>query len=154
MRRKQRAVAIAVAAGMAFPLPAVAASAAPAAQPGTQAVTLITGDRIRVLPGARGPAAVVVEPGPGRGGIGFVRDTSTGGRPGELSVVPSDALPLLAAGRLDPRLFDVSELLRQRLADPAPRLPLIVTYTAAARPSAAAATTVRDLPSVHGAALH
>ncbi|WP_410672828.1 S8 family serine peptidase [Amycolatopsis sp. cmx-4-68] len=158
MRRKQRVIAIAVAAAMAFPVPAVAAPAPALAGPGAdrQAVTLITGDRVRVLAGPRGGTdAVVVEPGPGRAGIGFLRETSTGGRPGDLTVVPSDALPLLAAGRLDPRLFDVSELLRQHLADPASDLPLIVTYSgaAAARPAAVAATAVRDLPSVHGAAL-
>ncbi|NBH03076.1 hypothetical protein, partial [Amycolatopsis sp. SID8362] len=99
MRRKQTALALALAAGMAFPVPAVAS---PAPQSDGQSVTLITGDRVRVLPGARGPAAVVVEPGPGRGGIGFLRETSTGGRKGDVTVVPADALPLLAAGRLDP----------------------------------------------------
>ncbi len=153
MRRKQKAAAIALAAGMAFPVPAVAV-AAPAPAADGPSVTLITGDRVRVLPGARGAAAaVVVEPGAGRTGIGFLRETSTGGRPGDVTVVPADALPLLAAGRLDPRLFDVSELLRQHLADPEPGLPLIMTYAAGARPAAAAATTVRDLPSVRGAAV-
>ncbi|WP_439382780.1 S8 family peptidase [Amycolatopsis lexingtonensis] len=154
MRRKQTAMAIALAAGIAFPVPAVAVAApAPAPSADGPSVTLITGDRVRVLPGARGAAAVVVEPGPGREGIGFLRETSTGGRAGDVTVVPADALPLLAARRLDPRLFDVSELLRQHLADPEPGLPLIMTYAAGARPAAAAATAVRDLPSVRGAAL-
>jgi subtilisin family serine protease len=163
MQHQRKAVAAAVVAALAvsswLPGPAVAEPAvAPRASgdPG-QTVTLVTGDRVRVLPNPRGAAAVVVEPGPGRTGIGFFRDSGTGagGRAGDITVVPSDALAPVAAGRVDPRLFNVSELLRQHLADSAPSLPLIVTRPAAVAPAAAppATTAVRDLPSVHGAAV-
>ncbi|WP_033260690.1 S8 family serine peptidase [Amycolatopsis vancoresmycina] len=157
MRREQKAMtAVVVAALVVVPPPAAAAPAAPAAAPvaAGNTVTLLTGDRVRVLRDSRGGEAVVVEPGPGRERIGFFRETRTGTKTGDVSVVPSDALPLVAAGRLDPRLFDVSELLRQHLADSAPALPLIVTRPAsAAAPEPPAATKVRDLPSVHGTAL-
>ncbi|MEV7094848.1 S8 family serine peptidase [Amycolatopsis sp. NPDC051045] len=136
------------------------AAAEPAALPSAagdpgQTVTLITGDRVRVLPHSRGAGQVVVEPGPGRDGIGFFRETETGTNTGDITVVPSDALALVASGRLDSRLFDVSELLRQHLTDAAQTLPLIVTYSAARSPAATppATTAVRELPSVRGAAL-
>ncbi|MEU4247667.1 S8 family serine peptidase [Amycolatopsis sp. NPDC026612] len=120
-----------------------------------QTVTLITGDRVRLLPHSRGAGTVVVEPAPGRERIGFFRNTTTGTKTGDITVVPSDALPLVAAGRLDSRLFDVSELVRQHLTDSAPSLPLIVTSPAeaSALPAAPATTAVRALPSVHGTAL-
>ncbi|MEV6879649.1 S8 family serine peptidase [Amycolatopsis sp. NPDC051128] len=160
MQHQRKAVAAAVvavlAASSSLPVPAAAAAPPASGDPG-QTVTLVTGDRVRVLPNHRGAAAVAVEPGPGRAGIGFFRDTTTGtgGRGGDITVVPSDALPLVAAGRVDPRLFNVSELLRQHLADSAASLPLIVTYSAATAPVDAppATTTVRALPSVHGTAL-
>ncbi|MGW3962394.1 S8 family serine peptidase [Amycolatopsis sp. NPDC005003] len=166
MHRRQLAMAAAVVAGFSLPVPAAAQPAAPPVAPGDsgprgsgprgsgQTVTLITGDRVRVLPNSRGKNTVVVEPGPGRDRIGFVRETNTSGRPGDITVVPSDALALVAAGRLDPRLFDVSELLRQHLADTTGSVPLIVTYAAGAPTATPPATTaVRDLPSVRGAAL-
>ncbi|MEW2386523.1 S8 family serine peptidase [Micromonospora sp. NPDC047707] len=70
-------------------------------------------------------------------------------------MVPGDAAALVAAGRLDPRLFDVTSLLAQgyddtRRAD----LPLIVQYRAgASKTTIGAAKTVRQLPSVSGAAV-
>ncbi|WP_410616601.1 S8 family serine peptidase [Amycolatopsis sp. lyj-109] len=160
MHRRQLAVAAAVVAGVALPVPAAAEPPASPITPGDsgQSVTLITGDRVRVLPNSRGESTVTVEPGPGRDRIGFFRETHTGPNSGDITVVPSDALALVAAGKLDSRLFDVSGLLRQHLADSAAGLPLIVTYSAgspaAAPPAAPPATTaVRDLPSVRGAAL-
>ncbi|KDN16920.1 S8 family serine peptidase [Amycolatopsis rifamycinica] len=157
MHRRQLALAAAVVAGVSLPVPAAAEPAAPPVVAGDSgsSVTLITGDRVRVLPNTRGKSPVVVEPGPGRERIGFFRETNTGTKPGDITVVPSDALALVAAGRLDPRLFDVSELLRQHLADSAASLPLIVTYAAGGDPAATppATTAVRELPSVRGTAL-
>ena len=133
-RRKTTAGALAAVVVASLSQP-VAAAAEPAAVspvsggPG-QTVTLITGDKVRVLPNPRGASPVVIEPGPGRDRIGFLRETTTGTKPGDITVVPSDALALVASGKLDSRLFDVSELLRQHLADSAPQLPLIVTYPA------------------------
>ncbi|ADJ44733.1 subtilisin-like serine protease [Amycolatopsis mediterranei S699] len=153
MHRRQLALAVVVVAGWSLPVPA---AAEPAASPGDsgQSVTLITGDRVRVLPNFRGESTVTVEPGPGRDRIGFFRETHTPAKPGDITVVPSDALALVASGRLDPRLFDVSELLRQHLADSAGSLPLIVTSSAGSPAATPPATTaVRDLPSVRGTAL-
>jgi len=123
------------------------------------AITLLTGDRVRLLhvPGAED--VIALEPGPGRERIGFVQTTRLHGGERDVSIVPRDALPLVAAGVLDPRLFDVSELARQRLTD-ADRdtLPLLV----GCRPGAAAlapplpstgARLARSLPSIDGAAL-
>ncbi|MFB9683639.1 S8 family serine peptidase [Amycolatopsis plumensis] len=156
MHRRQLALAAVVVAGWSLPVPA---AAEPATAPGIsrdsgQSVTLITGDRVRVLSNSRGKNTVVVEPGPGRDRIGFFRETITGAKPGDITVVPSDALALVSAGKLDSRLFDVSELLRRHLTDAAGALPLIVTYADGAPAATPPATTaVRDLPSVRGAAL-
>ncbi|MFD1546344.1 S8 family serine peptidase [Nonomuraea guangzhouensis] len=93
----------------------VAPPPAPAAA--STAVTLVTGDRVVVT-----GVSVRVEPGPGRQ-TGFLRQVVGG----HLNVIPFDARPLLAQGVLDPRLFDVTQLLRWRYGD-ADRtdIPLIV----------------------------
>jgi subtilisin family serine protease len=65
------------------------------------AVTLITGDRVVVT--GKGHW---VDPGPGRQ-VDFARQV----RGGHLYVIPSDAMPLIAKGALDRRLFDVTQLL-------------------------------------------
>ncbi|MEU5696208.1 S8 family serine peptidase [Actinosynnema sp. NPDC020468] len=103
---------------------------------GGATVTLITGDRLRLLPGPNGGTAVEVRPRPGREHVGFLRD---GDR-----VIPSDALPLVDSGRVDPRLFDVTKL------RPDAPTPVIVTD---ATPAEVPATDVRPLRSVDGAAL-
>ncbi|HEU4425220.1 MAG TPA: S8 family serine peptidase [Pilimelia sp.] len=132
-----------------------AAPRPPAARDAT--VTLITGDRVRLLSRADGQVATAIEPGPGRERIEFAQPFRFNGRQRQLSVIPSDAAPLLAAGRLDPRLFNVTELARQGFTDAAaPALPLIITYARMATARAglpAAATAVRSLPSVNGAAI-
>ncbi|MFG3441914.1 S8 family serine peptidase [Nonomuraea sp. NPDC047897] len=80
------------------------------------AVTLITGDRVVVT-----PAGHRVEPGPGRQG-----SFTTRRRDGHLYVYPSDALPLVARGVLDERLFDVTQLLEWGYGDAQrPDIPLI-----------------------------
>ncbi|MFI9848471.1 S8 family serine peptidase [Nonomuraea sp. NPDC051941] len=71
------------------------------------AVTLITGDRVVVTGGG-----VRVDPGPGRRS-GFTRQVIEG----HLHVIPFDARPLIAQGVLDPRLFDVTQLLTWRYGD-------------------------------------
>jgi subtilisin family serine protease len=141
---------------------AVTVSSANAAPPSTtgpapglaaESVTLITGDRVRLLRQPGGDTAVAIQPGPGREGIGFLREAHTEGGRSRISVTPSDAVPLVSAGRLDARLFDVTGLVRQRMTDAAP---LIVEYapgTGASAVPPAAATTVRALPSIRGAAV-
>ncbi|WP_433519475.1 S8 family serine peptidase [Nonomuraea sp. CA-143628] len=82
----------------------------------TGAVTLITGDRVVVT-----GASLRVEPGPGRR-TGFTRQVIEG----HLQVIPFDARPLLARGVLDPRLFDVTQLLQWRYGDAdRPDIPVI-----------------------------
>jgi Subtilase family len=134
----------------------VPAGAAPAPRGPARTVTLITGDRVAVWGGT---TRVAVEPGPGRRGVLFA--VQTGG--GRVRVVPSDAAPLLAAGRLDPRLFDVTALLAFGY-DRGDRLPLIVVggrgvgvaAAGVARAGVAALeglTVTRELPAVGGVAV-
>jgi hypothetical protein len=86
-----------------LPAASSAAAAAPArTTPSGDSVTLITGDRV-VTHGK----AVSVQPGTGRAKVRFPSQTIQTHR----YVIPSDALPLLKAGRLDKQLFDVTELL-------------------------------------------
>jgi subtilisin family serine protease len=120
-----------------------AAAAAPKrTTPSSDSVTLITGDRV-VTHGQ----AVSVEPGPGRAKVRFLGQTVKAHR----YVLPSDALPLLKAGRLDKQLFDVTELASLHSGRV---LPLLLTYgksgASAARSLATAgdARVTRDIPAV------
>ncbi|SBT47226.1 Serine protease, subtilisin family [Micromonospora auratinigra] len=133
-----------------------AATDRPAARPGPAAggrsvtVTLLTGDRVTVT--ATGRAAV--RPGPGRSGIGFL----TGRDRGHLTVVPRDALPLIHSGRVDRRLFDVTELTSAGYDDAhRDSLPLLVSYPAGVArrsgPPVAGTRVTRDLPAIRGAAV-
>jgi subtilisin family serine protease len=78
------------------PPTSVAATAATA----PRVLTLITGDRVIV----KGPGQATIQPGAGRDKISFLREQVGG----HLRVIPSDALPMLRAGTIDPRLFDVT----------------------------------------------
>src|SRR4051812_46629453 len=145
-------------AGIAFALlPGGGAQAAPAAVPkatkavaAAHTVTLVTGDKVTVTELGGGKRTVTVDRA--KGASGAVR---TQVAHGHISVVPDEARPHLAAGTLDPRLFDVNELIRQGLADgTSDATPLIVTYggkTARAVPRGA--ERIRALPSIGGAAL-
>ncbi|MDT0266567.1 S8 family serine peptidase [Streptomyces sp. DSM 44915] len=179
--RGRRALAglgsVAVLAGLAAPTaasatPEAAPEPAPAAAPGPSgSVTLVTGDRVTVTntPGGQGPS-VTVAPAPDRDpGVTFqVRttprpadgaapadDAGPGGGGVDIEVVPSDAWALLQAGRLDPALFDIDQLLASP-ARPAggADLPLIVTHGSGARAAVArGAVDSRALPSIDGTAL-
>ena len=126
-------------------------------------VTLVTGDKVELATYAGGRQGADFEPGPGRAGIGYVERRTDGDH---LSVLPADALPLVAAGRLDARLFDVTALTEQGFYDEADGpagngIPLILTYTAnptlrasARRDLSAAGTKVtRELASIRGQAV-
>jgi hypothetical protein len=80
-------------------------------------VTLLTGDRITVSGSGDERPRLSVDRAPGRERASFL----TRWERGDLHVVPTDAAALLGSGRLDPRLFDVTRLLR---ADDDP--PLVV----------------------------
>ncbi|WP_433132396.1 S8 family serine peptidase [Micromonospora sp. CA-240977] len=116
-------------------------------------ITLITGDQVDLLQAAPGRVTASVRPGPGRNRITFQTVQVDGG----LRVLPSDVMPYLSAGVLDPDLFDVQELAANGYGDAAQgNLPLIVRYQEPAagrvRPLAGA-TDARPLTSINGAAL-
>ncbi|MFD9001482.1 S8 family serine peptidase [Streptomyces sp. NPDC059582] len=91
----------------------------------SETVRLMTGDRVTVTPAADGRSMASVEPGPGREGIVFRTYQEDGG---DLTVLPSDAADLVAAGTLDRRLFDVSTLIAQGYDEAGTSaLPLIVS---------------------------
>src|SRR5262249_21613551 len=128
----------------ATPIPA---SAAPSARSGpVRTITLVTGDRLTVTDTK--PQRVAVRPGPGRTGIPVLTQPVHG----PPHVLPSDAMPLVNAGRLAPRLFDVTTLLDFGYDDRRADLPLIVTYQAGTANRAGAlraapgAAEARDLP--------
>ncbi|MET7971385.1 S8 family serine peptidase [Micromonospora sp. NPDC005305] len=127
------------------------ATPAPGAAPAR--ITLITGDQVELVRAAPGRVAATVHPGPGRDRVTFQTVQVDGG----LRVLPSDVVPYLSAGVLDPDLFDVEELAAEGYGDAAQgALPLIVRYQqpAAGRVRAlAGATATRALPSINGAAL-
>ena len=111
-------------------------------------VTLVTGDRVVV--GESGGS--LVRPAPGREKVGFLSQKDLDG---DLHVTPFDALGDLRAGRLDPRLFDVTRLLAEGYGDDSRAdIPLIVTHPAGSRArNTAAAQVIRELPSVQATAL-
>ncbi|TXS49536.1 S8 family peptidase [Streptomyces sp. OR43] len=129
---------------------------APASAPTGKAydITLVTGDVVHYtdLPGANDVVTVDLAD-PDAGGV----QVRTQGD--HTSVVPTQAMPLLAADRLDPRLFDVTELVALGYDDAqAGSVPLIATApenARSARPPAApeGATTVHTLESIDATAM-
>ncbi|MFF5077600.1 S8 family serine peptidase [Actinoplanes sp. NPDC000266] len=117
MRRRIWAAALAglLAAGT------VAVEPAHAAGPGRQTFTLITGDRV-----VRRGDNLTVARAPGRERVTFVERSNGGHR----YVFPSDALPLVRAGRLDRRLFDLTALAEFGYTGSSD-LPLLIKGTAA-----------------------
>ncbi|MFE1833186.1 S8 family serine peptidase [Streptomyces sviceus] len=112
-------------------------------------VTLVTGDR--VLVGDRDRVSGV-ERAPGRKDVPFsIREVA-----GHTRVVPGDAELLLAQGKLDARLFDVTQLLKDGYDDAGRSdVPLIVTFKGQKTPSMspfteAGARMGRTLPVVNG----
>lgn len=134
------AAAVALAAGMTTPAAArpVAPATAGKAVPGKAAhqLTLITGDRVSVDAKGR---VVGFEPAEGRAGIPVHKQI----RDGRTLVVPADAQRLIASGKLDRRLFDITELNRPENRRAQKKdLRLIVSYRGAQ--SARAKAEVRD----------
>jgi subtilisin family serine protease len=122
-------------------VPAGTAAAAPApVQAPAGTITLLTGDKV-TLGGAHG---ATVQPAKGRERTRFFQSKDEFG---DLHVVPEDVTAMLRAKQMDPRLFNVTKLIQNGFGD-AQRtdIPLIVSG-----PSFGA--KVRDLPSVHGAAV-
>ncbi|MBP2324974.1 subtilisin family serine protease [Kibdelosporangium banguiense] len=109
-------------------------------------MTLLTGDKVTL----GGMYGVNVQAGKGRKHVNFFSRTDVRG---DTHVVPDDAAALLSQGKLDPRLFNVSELVRASYHDKSrDRLPLIVDYAGAA-PRMAGVQVGRELPALNAAAV-
>ncbi|GGT16254.1 S8 family serine peptidase [Nonomuraea spiralis] len=121
VRRRRAVLAVLAALGvLAVPVaPSAAGTTAPPPGPvnpvrgqgGGDTITLITGDRVAVS-GKPGAAAYEVTPGAGRK-VSFSIET----RAGQTYVLPSDAAPLIDAGLVDERLFNVTRLLEWGYGD-------------------------------------
>ncbi|MEU7823629.1 S8 family serine peptidase [Catellatospora sp. NPDC049133] len=128
------------------------AGKAPVKPSGSHTITLITGDRVTVtaLPGGRTTTSVRSAHGGPAGAHVLTYGTDT-------YVYPDAAAPYVAAGLLDERLFNVTDLIADGYDDARrPQLPLIVQYAdgaTARRTPLPGSVQVRGLDSVHGAAV-
>ncbi|MFC4853545.1 S8 family serine peptidase [Actinophytocola glycyrrhizae] len=151
-RARAGLLAAAVAAGVAVPAPGASGATeapgtvAPGMAAGGPTVTLLTGDKVTV----GGTHGVRVRAAKGREHISFFTRKD---ERGDTHVIPEDAVSLLSQGKLDPRLFDVTELVRTGYDDASRgSLPLIVDY-AGATPRAAGARVSRELPAMGASAV-
>ncbi|WP_432103520.1 S8 family serine peptidase [Streptomyces sp. bgisy091] len=155
------ATSVALVSGVMLPVaaPAGAATEPPAAadhrasQVHDYEVTLITGDVVHYSDGVGAQDTVTVDRPDGAEGGVHVQQAGE-----EIFVVPDEATSLIAADKLDKRLFNVTALVAMGYDDKrSAGIPLIATYAASKGRSLPAApegsTTVRRLESVHGAAL-
>ncbi|WP_460525614.1 S8 family serine peptidase [Flindersiella endophytica] len=115
-----------------------------------RSVTLVTGDRVTVRAGRSD--LVDIDPGAGREGMRFTT-LRTGGH---VQVIPADAVALLDKGKLDRRLFDVTQLLDAGYDDvQRDDVPLIVRHSSTqgrARLSGLHVVVGRALPAIGGSA--
>jgi subtilisin family serine protease len=166
VRRRPVALLAVPCTALALVLPAAAAlpaGAAPLAAPATvdaaasatatsSTVTLLTGDVVTLTTTPDGRQVVTIDRA--RGATGGIRQTTVDGH---VHVIPDEALPYLASGRVDDRLFDVTGLIEQGYSDERTGgIPLIVTYsgaTAAATTALPGTTRLRSLRSIDGAAI-
>jgi len=149
------AAAVALAAGMTSPASAKAEHASSASTAGRtkltaeQHITLITGDRVAVDAKGR---VVGFERAKGRDRIPVMIRKAAG----HTLVVPADAQRLIATGKIDRRLFDITELSKTRNS-PQRGLKLIVGYQGAAKAAKAdvreAGTLRRSLKSLNADAV-
>ena len=107
-------------------------------------VTLVTGDTVHVTDLDQNRFALRVDAADGAAGVAYSSWTDAAG---DLHVVPAQALRLVP-DRLDPRLFNISALVRDSYDDASrPELPILLEFSGA--PVAIAGTTPgRELPSV------
>jgi subtilisin family serine protease len=113
----------------------------------SQTVMLLSGDQVTYTEHPDGTVAVAVNAvdRPGGERVAFETVDSADG----YYVIPTDAWPGLAAGTLDPQLFNVTTLVADGLAEPE-QLPVIVT---GARTTARSVAATATLESIDGAAL-
>ncbi|AVT33746.1 peptidase S8/S53 subtilisin kexin sedolisin [Plantactinospora sp. BC1] len=151
------AVTVAILAAVAPPAAAAphggaVAPAVPAGPAAVHTVTLVTGDVVRLHTFADGRQFAEVDDRGPRRGLGFQLSE----RDGDLHVTPYEALPLVSAGRVDPALFNVTDLVAEGYSDAArSSLPLLLTgapaapgLRAAAPATPTGATRHRELPSI------
>ncbi|MFD9773637.1 S8 family serine peptidase [[Kitasatospora] papulosa] len=117
------------------------------------AITLVTGDVVHWTDGVGGQDTVTVDRPEGATGGVHVRQAGE-----DVYVIPDEASALLAAEKLDRRLFNISTLVEMGYDDRrSGGIPLIATYAAGTGRSLPTAprgsTKVRTLESVHGVAL-
>jgi subtilisin family serine protease len=133
--------------GLAAPNPPDIIAAAAAAPGGWSAtVMLLSGDQVTYTEHPDGTVAVAVNAADRPGGepVAFETVDASDGH----YVIPADAWPGLAAGTLDPQLFNVTTLVADGLAEPE-QLPVIVTGQAGVATLRATAT----LESIDGVAM-
>ncbi|MFJ2418666.1 S8 family serine peptidase [Streptomyces brevispora] len=116
-------------------------------------VTLLTGDVVHYTDGVGKQDTVTVDRPDGAAGGVHVQQAGD-----DVYVLPDEAAGLIAAGKLDRRLFNVTALAKMGYDDKkSGGIPLIATYPAGKARSLPAAPrgskTVRRLESIHGAAL-
>ncbi|MGP3980200.1 S8 family serine peptidase [Streptomyces sp. KR80] len=152
------AAALALALGLTSSGPAQATNqpAGPPKRPiATSELTLVTGDRVQVSTLPDGTSTYGVRPAKGREDVGFFHGTRKTGGGAEHLIVPTDAAPLLAKGRLDKDLFNVTKLHRDGFTNQR-SLPLILTYDgdvdAVSQPLVGTERT-RKLRSINGLAV-
>ncbi|MET7855866.1 S8 family serine peptidase [Streptomyces sp. NPDC005318] len=144
-------------------LPAAGTASAAQAAPGATApsrasvhqydITLLTGDVVHYEDGAGKQDTVTVDRPDGAAGGVHVQQVGD-----DIYVLPDEATALVASGKLDRRLFNVSTLAKMGYDDKKTGgIPLIATYPASRARSLPAvprgAKAVRELDSIHGAAL-
>ncbi|MFE3518268.1 S8 family serine peptidase [Streptomyces sp. NPDC059166] len=151
------ALALVLGGGLLLPAPASAADDTPTtpASPGYPAydITLVTGDQVHYtdLPGTQDD--ITVDPAPGaHGGV----QVQTYGE--NTYVIPAEAAPLIAADKLDPELFDVTQLVAMGYDDArSGGIPVIATAPRAGDAEAPAAprgaARVRTLDSIAATAM-
>ncbi|MER5281701.1 S8 family serine peptidase [Streptomyces sp. NPDC002809] len=154
------ATSVALVSGALLPVTG-AASAATAPAPATDRnapvhaydITLVTGDVVHYADGAGKQDTVTVDRPDGA--VGGVHVQQAGD---DIYVLPDEAGSLIAAGKLDRRLFNVTALAKMGYDDKRTGgIPLIATYPASKARSLPAAPrgskSLRALESIHGAAL-
>lgn len=85
----------------------------PGAGGGTRTVTLLTGDVVTYSGSGNAVQISSIVPGSGREGMGFTRFRADGHE----YAVPIDAVGQISQGRVDQRLFDVTELVASGYSD-------------------------------------
>jgi len=131
--------------------PKVAAPAKTAKTAKTTKVTLVTGDVVTVSTlGDGSQTATVDRPDSATGGVRVVTTH------GDLYVLPDEVLPLLAANKVDKRLFDVSDLIEMGYDDShTAGVPVIASFSKgrAATTAPRGSKLTRRLTAINGAAL-